>query len=316
MTEAQIESPQAQNLVTSENLQEFQFKRMGIEIPTFTEKTETDTGDGDAEEIVAKAVQDEEIHEEDHEEDEEKIEKPKVPSDKSKADRLLRQRNKAREEATQAKAEREALSARLAALEAKQVANTHVTEAPVVNANEKPDKTKYTDAFQYAEDLARWSARQERIEMQQEIQKKEQAEAQMKQAKTWTDKIKKFEAELHDYDDVLNASTAQVKNVVRDAMMESDYGPKLFYHLAQNEELAEKLMNISDMQALKEIGKLEAKFEAEVEGKTEKKPQMIKSKAPAPISPIKGGKSPEDISDGDGLDFRKYRELRKAGKIR
>ena len=122
-----------------------------------------------------------------------------------------------------------------------------------------------------------------------------------------------FFSELPDFDDMVASSDVVVSDQVRDAILESDVGPRILYHLAENQELAEKISKSSLITALREIGKLEAKFE-----KTEPvKSVAQKSKAPAPISPIKAGTSEQAIiTDTDKMTYSQYKAMRQAKRIR
>lgn len=73
--------------------------------------------------------------------------------------------------------------------------------------------------------------------------------------------------------------------------------------------------------ALREIGKLEARFEKQetAEEPARSKPVAQKSKAPAPISPIKAGSAVETPIDSKGEfhgSFQAWKAARLAGKIR
>ena len=120
-------------------------------------------------------------------------------------------------------------------------------------------------------------------------------------------------------DEMVASSKIFVPNEVRDAILESDAGPQILYHLASLDETdAENFSKMSTTQALKMIGKLEARFE-KTEPKSE--PVAVKSKAPAPISPLKGS-SNVDAEARLGSDgqyhgtYAQWKADRKAGKIR
>ena len=111
------------------------------------------------------------------------------------------------------------------------------------------------------------------------------------------------------------SSDVVVSDQVRDAILESDVGPRILYHLAENPDIAEKISKSSLITALREIGKLEAKFE-KTEPK-EVKPVAQKSKAPAPISPLKATNSEQAvITDTDKMTFAQYKAMRQAKRIR
>ena len=78
---------------------------------------------------------------------------------------------------------------------------------------------------------------------------------------------------------------------------------------------------MSTIKALKEIGRLEAKYEADKEKPKEKAKTVATSKAPAPISPLKGGKSAgaDVLVDTNGEFYGSYAQwkaARLANKIR
>ena len=113
------------------------------------------------------------------------------------------------------------------------------------------------------------------------------------------------------------SSDVVVGDHIRDAILESDVGPKILYHLAENPEIAEKLSSLSTASALREIGKLEARFE-KVEAPAAKAVSV--SKAPAPIAPLKAKGSALDVNiDSKGEfhgTFQAWKAARLAGKIR
>jgi hypothetical protein len=88
-------------------------------------------------------------------------------------------------------------------------------------------------------------------------------------------------------------------------------------------EEAEKFQALSVSKALREIGKLEARFEkqeAAEETAVRSKPVVQKSKAPAPLSPLKAtGSAMESLIGSDNEfhgSFQAWKAARKAGKIR
>ena len=122
---------------------------------------------------------------------------------------------------------------------------------------------------------------------------------------------------MPDFDDMVGSADVVVSNEVRDAIFESEVGPRILYHLAENPEYAEKLSSMTVASALRNIGKLEAQYE-----KTEPTSKTVvgKSKAPAPINPIRSAANGRDVpltSDGkfEG-SYQAYKAARMAGRIR
>ena len=295
---------EAGQVLTSENAAEFYANRLGLaESPAAPEaekplEPETVVEQSEPEEAEAEAKQ-----------EGERKQNPKL---ERRFSEITKQREEARKEAQQEREARQALEARLAALEKQgqpQKAN------PV---DEKPQPSQFSDAFEYAEALAEYTADQRIANMKREEAEAKQAEERQKVISQWTSKVQAAKASLPDFDDIVASSDVVVNDDIRDAILESDVGPQILYHLAENDEIAKKITGLSPKAALREIGKLEARFEAKPEA--EKPAPIVRSKAPAPIQPIRGGKNTPDVPlDSNGVFFgtaAQWKELRKAGKIR
>jgi len=181
----------------------------------------------------------------------------------------------------------------------------------------EPDRSKYTDAFEYAKDLANFAAKN--AIKQRDIQDRQAKANEQRQVvvTNWQKQLEVARTEIPDFDEVLASTTAGVPDAVRDAIIELDVGAKVLYHLAENPEVADKLAAMPEAKAMLELGKLAAKFETPSESKAE--PVAKVSKAPPPITPVKAATVTDSYFDSKG-EFTgtpaQYRELRKAGKIR
>jgi hypothetical protein len=122
---------------------------------------------------------------------------------------------------------------------------------------------------------------------------------------------------MPDFEAMVSSADVTVSNEVRDAIFESDVGPRILYHLAENPDFAQKLQGMTLTAALRTIGKLEAQYE-KTEPQT--KPAVGKSKAPVPINPIKSAANGRDValtSDGQFHgSYQAWKAARLAGKIR
>ena len=304
---------EAGSVVTSANAEEFYANRLGLaeEAPVeaveekSAEPTEeaNDQSEQPTEETETKAT-------------EEKKQNPKL---EKRFSELTKQREEARKEAAKERDAREALEKRISELEGR-------AEPKPVEENVKPSPSQFNDAFEYAEALAEWSAENALLNRDKaEAERKVQDERQQV-IKSWNDRLVNVKADLPDYDEMIaSASDITVNDAIRDAMLESEQGPRILYHLAENPELAEKLNTLSTVSALREIGKLEAKFEAsetpkDAKTEAETKPSIARSKAPAPISPLKTSLAVAEVGVGSDGEFhgtyQQWRESRKAGKIR
>jgi len=307
---------QVANVLTSENSEAFYANRLGLaeEAPVEAVVEETPT------EPVEEANDQSEPQPEETKETKATEEKKQNPKLEKRFSELTKQREEARKEAQREREAREALENRLKELEVK------VNPQPVEQVNAKPSPSQFNDAFEYAEALAEWSAEQAILNREKAEAERKVQEERSKVIKSWNERLETVKADLPDYDEMIaSASDITVSDEIRDAMLESEQGPRILYHLAENPELAEKLNSMSKVSALREIGKLEARFEAketpkEAKTEAETKPSVAKSKAPAPISPIKTSSAVADVGVGSDGEFhgtyQQWRESRKAGKIR
>jgi hypothetical protein len=289
---------EASHVLTSDNSAEFYANRLGL---------------ADQPEVEAVQTEPTEVVEErsEPEIEKEQEEKPKAnPKLERRFSEITKQREEARKEAQQERQAREALEARLAVLE-----RQPAPQAPKVD--EEPQPSQFNDAFEYAKALAEYTADQRIGEMRRQDAEAKQAQERQKVIETWASKVQAAKASMPDFDDIVASSDVVVNDDIRDAILESDVGPQILYHLAENDDVAKRIAGLTPKQALREIGKLEARFEVK-ETKPEPTP-ITRSKAPAPINPLRGS-NPADVplsANGEWHGtFQAWKEARKAGKIR
>lgn len=294
---------EAGQVLTSDNAAEFYANRLGLAespAPAEAEKSEPTEAveQSEPEEAEAEAKQ-----------EGERKQNPKL---ERRFSEITKQREEARKEAQQEREAKQALEARLAALE------NRGQPQQVKPVDEKPQPSQFSDAFEYAEALAEYTADKRIAEMKQQEAQAKQAEEQQKVIQTWAKKVESVKATLPDFDEIVASSQVVVNDDIRDAILESDVGPQILYHLADNDEIAQKIAGLSPKAALREIGKLEARFEAQPEA--EKTAPIVKSKAPAPIQPLRGSRGVADVpmsTNGEWHGtFAAWKEARKTGKIR
>jgi len=307
MSEANVAERLASNVVTSENVVEWNVNKLGLATEPAQTAAETVEETPVSEPVAEEGQSEPAVTEQETTETEERKPNPKL---EKRFSELTKARKAAEEQAAQERAAREALEARLQALEGQQ-SNKKTNEV-----NTKPQPDDYADAFRYAEALAEWSANEAVARREQEIKQQAEQAKQQEVMKTWQQKLDATKAELPDYEDMVASSTVAVSDAVRDAILESDVGPRILYELASDDELGAKIANLSTAQALKMIGKLEAKFEVQAEEPAKSKPVAVKSNAPKPINPIRGTGSQSVYTDGEQIDYQAWKAGRKLGKIR
>jgi len=304
---------EATNVVTSENLVEWNMNRLGLatdDAPVEAEEVEETPESEPIEEAQGESEQE---NEPETKATEERKQNPKL---EKRFSELTKARKQAEENAAKSQAEKEALEARLREYEGRSTQQKQVDPIGV-----EPKADQFDDAFEYAKALAEWSTEKALYERDKQDADRRLDEERSKVLKAWNEKIEKAKVELPDFDEMIASSTVQVSDAVRDAILESDTGAEILYHLASEEEYAQKLSAMPTAKALKEIGKLEARFERK-EAPVEAKPKAVarQSKAPSPISPIRGTGSAMDNPIGSDGEFhgsyQAWKEARRAGRIR
>ena len=295
---------EAGQVLTSDNAAEFYAQKLGLADASQVEAVEQ------TEPTQAEGQTSEPDGQDEAKSTEEKKPNPKL--EKRFSD-LTKQREDARKEAQQERDARQKLEQRLAVLESPPKPNV-----PVVDDYE-PQPSQFADAFEYAKALTDYGIDKRVEQMKREEVEAKKAQEHQKVIDAWGEKVQKAKTRLPDFDEMLSsANNVMLHEDIHEAILESDVGAEIAYHLAENEELAKKISSMSPKAALRQIGKLEAQFEVKPESpKTE---TVVRSKAPAPISPIRGVSNTNDVpmtSAGEWHGtFQAWKEARRAGKVR
>lgn len=294
---SEVQERSSTTVVTSENLAEFAAKKLGLD------QKQPEAAKAEPEPVE----QTETVAKEEAEPVEERKPNPKI---ERRFSEITKQREAAREEAERERQARIQLENRLKELEAK-------VAPPKAEPDAKPQPDQFSDMYQYAEALAEWTAEKK---IQEEKAKEAAARAESERQKTmetWASRVNDFRSKTPDFDDLVGSADVTVSNEVRDAIFESDVGPQILYHLAENSDVAKKLQGMTAIQALRFIGKLEAKFE---EPPALKETTVKTSKAPAPITPIKAAAgAPVTELDSNRQfhgSYQAWKAARMAGRIR
>ena len=294
----------AGSVVTSENLAEFNAKKLGLAVedaPVVAEESE-------------RTVEAESQSEPEAENEAEVTDKPKQnPKIEKRFSELTKQRELAKQEAAKEREARELLENRLMELEQK--ANPQIAAEPL---GQEPQPSQFQDAFEYAKALSELNVEKVLAERDKAEADRRANEERNKVISAWTQKVEAAKAKLPDFEEMVASADVAVNDAIRDAIIESDVGPELLYHLAQDTDYARKLAQMPVAKALKELGKLEARFE--VKDEPEAKPVARQSKAPSPIRPLKASSSAADVPINANGEFhgtyQQWKEARLARKIR
>ncbi len=228
---------------------------------------------------------------------------------------------------TTAKEAREAKeAAEKAARERDELKNKY--EPPeLLEAGPEPDPQNYTDMDKFRADLKTWAAKNARAEDAKRVSaEKAQREAE-ERMKRLRDGEVELQKEIPDYNERLANSPGVDVALPPDllnAILDSDISARLRLHLAESIDVLNKLKAMPVSRMNREIGKIEVSL-----GKAEAKEapaagtlgSIQMSKAPPPITPIRGGNA--SVS---GLKFdekgnwtgtsEEWKAARNAGKIK
>jgi chromosome segregation ATPase len=317
MSEQQNEIRADVTVVTPENFDAYVNERMGIveDTPEQVAQKELDAINAtNAEAANAKEIDEDPTHD-----------VAELPDEKKKGinerfSKLSTAKREAEAATEAAKAEVKAEKERSAKLE--QEANELRAKYEPVKTEQDPEPMpeQFTDLGQYREALKEWTADDTRRKDSIEAAEKSQIQRNNEVTKLWQDRQAATKATIPDYAETIANSELNVSNQIRDAIVESEIGPQVLYHLAKNPDLVAELNSMPVAKALIKFGKLEDKL---TPASNESKPTLKVvevSKAPAPISPLKGSTSVTT----NGLDAKgefhgtaeEWRKLRQSGKIK
>ena len=121
--------------------------------------------------------------------------------------------------------------------------------------------------------------------------------AQQQTVEAWNKRV--AAADIPDFHDIVAASDVPMTSVMQQAIMESENGPKLAYHLAVNPAEAERIAAMTPIGAVRALMLIEEGF----------KKTVAVSKATPPIKPVGSSagarKDPGSMSDAEYLKWRK-----------
>lgn len=154
---------------------------------------------------------------------------------------------------------------------------------PEVEKKLNPDD--FEDFTDYIEAVAERKAMQKLRDRDAEVSAARELEKQSEKKKTWIQKVEASREKYADLDEVLD-SDAPLTPAMAEIITESANGVDLAYWLGSNPQEAERIAALPPLQQAKELGRIEDRL-------AEKPKAPVKtSKAPTPITPVKGKVAP------------------------
>lgn len=112
---------------------------------------------------------------------------------------------------------------------------------------------------------------------------------------------------MADFDRLVFDQDLPVTPAMAEAILESEKGPALAYHLATNPDLAERLAGLGPVQAARELGRIESELSLP-------RPKRV-SGAPDPVRSVVGGTG-APTRDPTAMSMSEYRRARESGALR
>ena len=201
---------------------------------------------------------------------------PQKPDAKARIRQLHAERERAREDAAYWRGQAEAKKT-----------PEPVTQPEPVNNGPTPDQfATYEDYLDARADF-RAEQKYKTLESEKERKTKEDAvkAAEEKVEESFKSKVEAFKAKTPDFEDTVRNPDLRISKVMYEAMRETEVGPQIAYHLGKNPQESARIAGLSPIAAIKEIGKLEAKFSKEPVPTVQTK---TISDAPEPPSIVQG----------------------------
>jgi len=186
-----------------------------------------------------------------------------------------------------------------------------------VKPAEKPKLDDFSTHEDFVEALSEFKAREvlKKDAQERESQSKQKLVENERQAK-----VAKYEAgkeaareKFADYDEVVNSFDEPTCPDLNYALLDSEIGAELAYHLAQNPDLVDKFNKMHPATLYREFGKLEASY-------ITKEPTVAAAKkvtnAPQPIKPLNSKTSEQKFDFKTCPDLETYKAARAKGLVR
>jgi hypothetical protein len=191
----------------------------------------------------------------------------------------------------------------------------------------EPQASQFTDMAEYAKSLKEWAGQKALNEAKAAREVEQAAKDREAATKSWNTRLKAAQEALPDYAEKVEASAVQVSDQMRDAIIESEVGPQILYHFAEHPEVAEAMGKMTVKAMLKEFGKLEDKIGSagKPQGKSGNGASTLASvaeisKAPAPITPLRGASAPAGLKFDEKGNWtgtpEEWKRAREQGKIK
>jgi hypothetical protein len=188
------------------------------------------------------------------------------------------------------------------------------SQSGATGAKAKPDQSDFDSYEEFQEALVEWKVGEQLTVHTERLASIEQESAQKRAHEqavaAHSERIDAFRADHSDFDAVIDkAKDLPMTRPMQDSVLNSEAGPAIMYHLSRNPEECDRIASMHPLQAIKEIGKIEARLEGAQTGPSS--PAEPVTRAPRPIKPVGGGATASTVS----IDKLPYQEFKRAREI-
>ena len=266
-----------------------------------TPNSEIDEKDAESDDVTDDSNEHDDTESEKDESSEDEKPKKKKSGFKRRLDKVLSRAQKAEQEAQE-------LKAKLASYESK---NDESKEANGSASQNKPRPESFDTHEEYVEALVEWKAEEKQKQLESKNAENKKRDEEKNARKSHGSRVQEFKKSHADFDEVISSvDDIETPYFLSDAIIKSDLGPELMYELGKDPDRFEEICAMRPDQALKAIGKLEAKIEQSA-SPTKTTTTKKQSGAPAPLSPVGGGSASVAKSE-DEMSYQEYKAHRLA----
>lgn len=182
----------------------------------------------------------------------------------------------------------------------------------------KPDPQKFYDdkgqfkAFEYAEELAAYSATKAVSDLEAKQAEEKRAEQTAQAEAAARARIAEATKKYPDFAEVLAASDIKTHNAVLDYLGRSKHFGEATYYLAKNPDFVGRINQMHPLEAIAEIGRLESTFEKPTQPVAAAAASKATPGAPAPIVPLNAQGAVNINTDPAKMNFKELRAYERA----
>lgn len=153
--------------------------------------------------------------------------------------------------------------------------------APAEPTRPKPKEDDFDSFADYTEALVDWKDEQKEVAREakatKKAQQKEADAARLEDEDKFAELVEDFKEDHDDYDEICFDDDLPISPVMIEAIIGSDMGPQILYHLGNNPKEAARIAKLRPIGQIREIGKLEGKLSPPTKNTQTKAPKPVKS---------------------------------------